>query len=40
MLSCSVLLGVDQKDHETRLENYAPASTAYLKNIIIGIWSF
>lgn len=31
MLSGSLLFGVDQKDHETRLENYAAASTAYLK---------
>lgn len=31
MLSHLVLFAVDQKDRETRSENYAPASTAYFK---------
>ena len=31
MLSYSVLFEVDQKDRETRSENYAPASTVNFK---------
>lgn len=44
MLSYAVLLEVNQKDRETRSENYAPASFAYLKKkkkkIIVETWSF